>query len=112
MLVMDVSSPRVVFSLPSLVFGEILGGLLESPESPLAANHIPGETEDGNAFILQKTVSPRMKFITTPLHCIGYVGRILQLKRCQSSDASDQRHLLVFPRRGCLQEDINESLFF
>lgn len=72
MLVMDVSSPRVVFSLPSLMFGEILGGLLESPEAPLAANHIPGETEDENAFILQKTVSPRMKFITTPLHCIGY----------------------------------------
>ena len=42
MLVMDVSSPRVVFSLPSLMFGEILGGLLQSPGASLAANHIPG----------------------------------------------------------------------
>lgn len=100
MLVMDVS-PHVVFSLPSLVFGEIFKVFCNLPnlsrqESCSGSNHIPGETYDENAFIPQKMVSLCTKFIITPLPWIR--REVLPLKRRRGSDASEQTDLLVSKR--------------
>lgn len=47
------------------------------------SNHIPGEMHDGNAFILQKTISLCTKFIITPLPWIH--RQTLPLNRWQGS---------------------------